>query len=36
MEIAVEGAKCSFQNLIQINMILYTNDYNILRTEGIN
>lgn len=32
MEIAVEGAKCSFQNLIKINMILYANDYSILRT----
>lgn len=34
MEMAGEGAKGSFHSVIKTNMILYTNDYGILRTEG--
>lgn len=36
MEMAGEGAKGSFQSVIKTSVILYTNDYSILRTEGTN
>lgn len=36
MEMAGEGAKGSFQSVIKTSVVLYTNDYSILRTEGTN